>query len=221
MATSNRERIGQMFDALAPALNEFITRVLSPHLSPDHDWSQLVALKDSKNGISGKLYSAMDPLLQLRMLTENIPHQVKPGWFPFDGQLSKVQQSYASELRDVRNKWAHGSSFNNDDAYRALDTAERLLAGIGAAEAAAEVAKIRLNLRRVTAEKDDRRTLRAAAETADSAGLRPWREVLRPHDDVATGNFQASEFAADLFKVAQGQASNDYADPVQFFPVPT
>jgi hypothetical protein len=153
MATSNRERIGQMFDALAPALNEFITRVLSPHLSPDHDWSQLVALKDSKNGISGKLYSAMDPLLQLRMLTENIPHQVKPGWFPFDGQLSKVQQSYASELRDVRNKWAHGSSFNNDDAYRALDTAERLLAGIGAAEAAAEVAKIRLNLRRVTAEK--------------------------------------------------------------------
>ena len=30
----------------------------------------------------------------------------------------------------------------------------------------------------------------------------PWREVLRPHDDVATGNFQAAEFAADLYKVA-------------------
>ncbi|WP_192902263.1 Swt1 family HEPN domain-containing protein [Micromonospora globbae] len=217
MAISNRDRIGQMFDALSPALSDFITRVLSPHLPGGHDWTQLVALKDAKNGISGKTYSTSDPQLQLRMLTENIPHQVKPGWFPFEGQLSKLQQSYASELRDVRNGWAHGASFSNDDAYRALDTAERLLSGIGASEAAADVGKIRLNLRRVTAEKDDRRTLKAAAETADSTGLRPWREVLRPHDDVATGNFQASEFAADLFKVAEGQAGNDYADPVQFF----
>src|SRR5699024_312627 len=33
----------------------------------------------------------------------------------------------------------------------------------------------------------------------------------------ATGRFQASEFAADLYKVAQGGAQNDYADPVEFF----
>jgi hypothetical protein len=217
MALSNRDRIGQMFDALAPALNEFITRVLSPQLPEGRGWTTLVALKDSRNGVTGKTYSATDPQVQLRMLTENIPHQVNPGWFPFDGQLSKLQQSYASELRDVRNTWAHGGSFSNDDAYRALDTAERLLSGIGASAAAAEVAKIRINLRRVTAEKDDHRTLKAAAVTADSAGLQPWREVLRPHDDVATGNFEASEFAADLFRVAQGEASNDYAHPVEFF----
>ena len=56
----------------------------------------------------------------------------------------------------------------------------------------------------------------------ESAGLAPWREVLQPHEDVATGNFQASEFAADLYKVAHGgDASSDYADPVQFFPAPT
>ena len=42
--------------------------------------------------------------------------------------------------------------------------------------------------------------------------------MLQPHDDVATGNFHASEFAADLYKVATGgEVDADYADPVEFF----
>lgn len=42
--------------------------------------------------------------------------------------------------------------------------------------------------------------------------------MLPPHDDVATGNFAASEFAADLYKVAfGGEQDADYADPVEFF----
>lgn len=216
MAVSNRDRIGQMLDVMAPALEAFIGRVLGPELPEGSQWTALVAAKDARNGISRE-YSALDPQVQLRMLTENIPHQVRPGWYPFDGQLSRVQQSYASELRDVRNSWAHGDSFSDDDTYRALDTAERLLNGIGAGDAATAVAGIRLNLRRLTADKDDKRTLKAAAESAESAGLKPWREVLRPHDDVATGRFQASEFAADLYKVAQGGAQSDYADPVEFY----
>ena len=52
-------------------------------------------------------------------------------------------------------------------------------------------------------------------------GLKPWREVLPPHDDVATGNFSASEFAADLHMVAfggdDGTAGPSTRDPVQFF----
>ena len=60
--------------------------------------------------------------------------------------------------------------------------------------------------------------LKSAAVTPESAGLRPWREVLAPHEDVATGNFQAAEFAADLYKVAATEdAGKDYAEPVQFF----
>ncbi|HMM48987.1 MAG TPA: DUF499 domain-containing protein, partial [Miltoncostaeaceae bacterium] len=51
-----------------------------------------------------------------------------------------------------------------------------------------------------------------------AAGLLPWREVLEPHEDVATGNFQAAEFAADLYKVATSEdAGRDYSDPVLFF----
>lgn len=219
MALSNRDRIGQMFDVTAPALREFIDGVLTPHLPQDTDWAQLVALKDAKKGGPSKTYSSNDPQVQLRMLTENIPHQVKPGWYPFDGLLNPLQKSFASELRDTRNTWAHGGSFTDDDAYRALDTAERLLVSIGAGDAADKVGQIRLNLRRVTAEKDDKRVLKSAVVTTESAGLRPWREVLPPHDDVATGNFQASEFAADLFKVAthSPETGRDYSDPREFF----
>ncbi|MGW9550874.1 Swt1 family HEPN domain-containing protein [Citricoccus zhacaiensis] len=219
MALSNRDRIGQMLDVLAPALQHFIASVIDPELQDGQSWVSLVAARDLKKGIEGKTYEPEDVQVQLRMLTENIPHQVRGGWYPFDGKLSRVHQSYASELRDVRNDWAHSKAFTNDDAYRALDTAERLLTAIGAGARATAVGQIRTNLRRVSAEQDDKRTLkRAASENPAAEGLRPWREVLAPHRDVASGNFKASEFAADLYKVASGEeGGRDYAHPVEFF----
>jgi hypothetical protein len=109
-------------------------------------------------------------------------------------------------------------SFTDDDAYRALDTAQRLAVAISAADTGDEIAQIRLNLRRVTADKDDKKALKSVVDNPEASGLRPWREVLPPRDDVATGKFQASEFAADLYKVATGgEADSDYADPVEFF----
>lgn len=223
MAVSNRDRIGKMFDVLSPALDAFISRVLEPELADQDekvrtDWSLLLALKDAKKGASGKTYSRTDPYVQLRMLSENITGQVRQGWFPFDGKVTPAQRGLASELRDTRHDWAHGNAFSDDDAYRALDTAERLLSGLKAHDAADEIKAIRRDLRRVTAARDDARTLRHSA-SPESAGLRPWREVLPPHDDVARGNFQASEFAADLYKVATQSAdtSTEYADPVEFF----
>ena len=175
-------------------------------------------LKDEQKGVTGKDYHHLDPQVQLRMLTENIPHGLRAGWYPFDDAIGRVGQGYSKELREARNDWAHNKSFSDDDAYRCLDTAERLLVAIGAPSVADEVKAIRLGLRRITADKDDRRVLKSAAVTPESAGLRPWREVLAPHDDVATGNFQAAEFAADLYKVAATEdAGKDYSEPVQFF----
>src|SRR4051794_35332376 len=218
MATSNRDRVGSMFELLAPALDDFIARSVGPQLPEGASWTALVAMKDKKRGIEGKEYGRLDPQVQLRMLTENIPHNLKPGWYPFDDAIGRVGQGYSKELREARNEWAHNKSFSDDDAYRCLDSAERLLAAIGAPTVADEIKSIRLGLRRLTADKDDRRVLKSAAVTPESAGLRPWREVLAPHDDVATGNFQAAEFAADLYKVAATKdAGQDYAEPVQFF----
>ena len=47
--------------------------------------------------------------------------------------------------------------------------------------------------------------------------LKPWREVILPHEDVLDGNLQEAAFAADLTKVVQGVAPLEYRDPVQFF----
>ncbi len=46
---------------------------------------------------------------------------------------------------------------------------------------------------------------------------KPWREVIIPHQDVLEGTFQESEFAADLTKVASGEAGREYQDPILFF----
>ncbi len=48
-------------------------------------------------------------------------------------------------------------------------------------------------------------------------GLRPWREIARPHPDVAAGRYRQAEFAADLSQVARGTAEVEYQDPVEFF----
>lgn len=219
MALSNRDRINKMFEIMAPALDDFIsTQIGAVHAAAGPKWAELVRAKDGAG--PEKDYDPRDPQVQFRMLTEkNICTKVKQGWYPFSDALGRTGESFASELRDVRNTWAHNGSFTDDDAYRALDTGERLLALIGAADEAAQVKDVRLNLRRVTADKDDKRSLKTAAgDNPEAEGLKPWREVLQPHDDVATGNFHASEFAADLYKVATGgEVDSDYADPIEFF----
>lgn len=221
MAVSNRDRIDRMFQAMAPALDDFIASVVgqaNPALGAE--WTRLVQGKDVKKGApAAKTYDPLDPQVQFRILTEsNITAGYKQGWYPFSQALGKAGESFAIELREVRNTWAHNGTFSDDDAYRALDTGERLLRLVGAAQEADEVRSIRLNLRRVTADKDDKKVLKAAVDNPEANGLKPWREVLQPHDDVATGNFAASEFAADLYKVAfGGEQDSGYADPVEFF----
>ncbi|WP_307188452.1 ATP-binding protein [Alicyclobacillus mali (ex Roth et al. 2021)] len=47
--------------------------------------------------------------------------------------------------------------------------------------------------------------------------LKPWREVAVPHEDVLRGTFQQSEFAADLTRVHNGTATDEYKDPKLFY----
>lgn len=218
MALSNRDRIGKMFEIIAPPLHDYISSVIGAvEPAAGANWTELVAAKD---GHTGKVYDPLDPQVQLRMLTEPaITNHVKARWYPFSDTLGRVGEAFATELRNARNTWAHNGSFTDDDAYRVLDTAERLMRLLSNPNEADQIKGIRLNLRRVTADRDDKRVLKAAVDNPEAAGgLKPWREVLQPHDDVATGNFHASEFAADLYKVATGgENDSDYADPVEFF----
>ncbi|WP_025769619.1 ATP-binding protein [Thioalkalivibrio sp. HK1] len=47
--------------------------------------------------------------------------------------------------------------------------------------------------------------------------LKPWREIARPHKDVLEGTFKQSEFAADITRVADGTATDEYRDAEKFF----
>ncbi|WP_409330381.1 Swt1 family HEPN domain-containing protein [Trujillonella humicola] len=216
MATSNRDRVGRAFERLAEALDEFVASAVAQAVPEGQNWTALLAARDAKKGITGKTYDRGDVQAQLRMLTENVGHALQPGWYPFDEKLSRSEKSLAEELRDTRNQWAHMKPFSADDAYRALDTAERFLRAIGAPADADAVRDDRMELRRLSSESQDRRVV-TAMSTVGAEGLKPWREVLQPHRDVAAGNFQAAEFAADLHRVATGQAEGEYGDPVQFF----
>ncbi|MEC7212052.1 MAG: hypothetical protein VXW25_08570, partial [Pseudomonadota bacterium] len=47
--------------------------------------------------------------------------------------------------------------------------------------------------------------------------MKPWREIAVPHADVRKGEFQQSEFAADISAVHQKTAPAEYQDAKQFF----
>lgn len=217
MALSNIDQVGRGLDVLAAGLGPFIARVLQPYVPAGRDWTALLAAKDAVNGAAGKTYSATDPQNQLRVLTERMGEL----GFPFSDELSRAEQNLAGELRAVRDTWAHRGAFTSDDAYRALDTMERLLRAVGSRDEAERIKALRLDVQRAAYENETRRAVKAAAAMPDTADaeLPPWRTVLEPHPDVRAGTFAASEFAADLYRVATGadDLETEYADPIEFF----
>lgn len=47
--------------------------------------------------------------------------------------------------------------------------------------------------------------------------MKPWRYVIEPHSDVASGKFKQAEFAADLGQVVRGEDSVEYVNAVEFY----
>ena len=211
MAMNNRDRVGKAFDLLSEGLLDEVDEVMTQAYKTT-DWPAAWAKEDAQRR-GGPLCTLTkhDVQVQLRAITEQGYH--------FKDVLSRAQQGFASELRETRNQWAHNESFSSDDASRALDTIERLLHAVGAVDSAEDVRKLRVDLQRTVFEDQTRKQVkRTKVSLEPGSGLRPWREVIRPHDDVARGAFTASEFAADLHLVHTGQATSpEYGDPVEFF----
>ena len=65
----------------------------------------------------------------------------------FRQTLGHAERSLVSELREVRNKWAHQEAFSSDDAYRALDSAAGCSPPISAPQAD-EIEKMKMELLR-------------------------------------------------------------------------
>ena len=63
----------------------------------------------------------------------------------YRNNLGRTERSLVSELRDVRNRWAHQEPFSGDDAYRALDSSHRLLEAMSSFEAE-EIGKLKMEV---------------------------------------------------------------------------
>ncbi len=140
----------------------------------------------------------------------------------FRSVLGPEDRSYVKELTAARNKLAHDEKFSYDDSERALDSMRRLLTAVCASDVADTVAGmreevLRIKFRELARNEERKKSHKFDISVETVAGLKPWREVITPHDDVATGEFQQAEFAADLAKVYNGSAPSEYRDPKEFF----
>ena len=147
----------------------------------------------------------------------------------FRRKLGREHRTWIKELIATRNKWAHSGLVDmaDEDAWRALDTMTRLVEQMDA-EATEQLRTLARTVRYGTAgpSTDSEAKREARPQGSDRGGvltdvprqgLRPWRDVARPHPDVAAGRYRQAEFAADLSQVARGTAEVEYQDPVEFF----
>ncbi|QPK81226.1 DUF499 domain-containing protein [Schaalia sp. ZJ405] len=209
MALNNRERIGKAIDLLAEGLYDLVDEVMTGYKG--ENWNEVWAQEDAYRYGIVKSHSKDDPQTLLKAI-QIFGKQ-------FKDHLNRVQQGFATELVDVRNKWAHGERFSSDETRRALDTAKLLLQAVNATESAETVHKMIEDLQRTVYEKQTQDQKKQARFSSDvTTGLPAWRTLIRPHDDVARGNFTAAEFAANLHSVHTGESlSAEYSDPVEFF----
>ena len=229
MNEQNHELVGK-------ALNTIVREALAPYVARElmaqykDDWWQdgvLDVLYDDQkrnlpyHGDYADLTDAMDVQCCLRLMDIH--------WKGiFSKKLSLNHYNWVKELNTVRNQWAHTEWKVFDDSYtaRALDTMARLCEQLDD--------EYTIELRDLWRKKayGDTAGSRNAALVANApentkantgimqkpiGTLKSWREVMRPHPDVAEGRYRQAEFAADLAQVARGEGSAEYLDPVEFF----
>ena len=213
MAMTNQERVGKAMDLLRAGLAPFVEREVQS------------AVKAGTVRMDAVKRFAEDPMLGSKPIAQwDAAGLLKLTWETwndvFGRTLGRAERSLVQELRDVRNKWAHQNPFSGDDADRALDSMGRLLTAVSAPQAD-EVGKMKMELRRLIFDEQVRGEKRKAGgsliEPAAAGNLRPWREVVTPHADVASGRYQQAEFAADLWQVHLGEGSDEYRKPAEFF----
>jgi Protein of unknown function (DUF499)/Swt1-like HEPN len=139
-------------------------------------------------------------------------------------------RNFVSMALEARNAISHLSiPLQDDEALRYLDAMHQLLRATKTP--AAEIAELKklydaqrnagVNAPTTAPTPTAAPTLDLSPTDADRAGsgkgLKPWIDVALPHPDVLANRFKEAEFAADLFAVDAGHATEDYGAPENFF----
>lgn len=125
-----RQSVDQGLQHLADRLEPLVERRLAPHLH-GLPWTTILQELDRMRGKSVGTYGASDLQSQLRVITERLGAL----GFPFDDHTRRVS-ALGSELRIVRNQWAHFGEFATIDVWRSHDFVARLLQALGDEEGA-------------------------------------------------------------------------------------
>ncbi|OGR22269.1 MAG: AAA+ family ATPase [Desulfobacterales bacterium RIFOXYA12_FULL_46_15] len=212
MAITNHERVGKALDLLKTGLGPFAEREFK-NIFKGRAKAEILQLVADDRINTDKPMVEWDVAVLLKLMWD--------AWNTvFRLTLGHTERSLVSELRDSRNKWAHQEAFTSDNTYRVLDSASRLLTAVSAPEAD-EIEKMKMELLRLRFDEqvrsEKRKSAGTAIESTATGHLKPWREVVNPHKDVASGRYQQAEFAADLWQVHLGQGSDEYKNPIEFF----
>jgi predicted AAA+ superfamily ATPase len=213
MAQSNHERVGRALELLNSGLKPFVEREMLAKYGPRWQYEAVKSLREQH---------LSDDEEGVHLDTQGLLLILWDQWhLVFSKILGHAERSLVSELRETRNTWAHQKPFSSDDTYRALDSMQRLLTAVSASGPASEVDRQKQELLRLRYDEQVRNETRKGAvapiEGKPALGLRPWREVVTPHPDVASGRYQQAEFAADLAQVHRNEGSDEYRVPRDFF----
>lgn len=212
MAKSTRHYVFEGMELLPQSLVPFVEKRLDSSLT-GHWQVEVMERVSGLKANGGKINWDQQALLKTMMAF----------WKEaFSAVLGHPERSYVSELLEVRNRLSHNETFTYDDAERALDTMRRLMEAISAGETAEQIGKMRDTILRtkyaeLQRNEERRKSQKLSISVETVAGLLPWREVIEPHNDVATGEFKQAEFAADLGKVHSGSAPSEYREPKEFY----
>src|SRR5262249_4169994 len=152
---SNHERVGKALELLNKGLQPFIEREMQATYGTRWQYEAAKALREQHFSDDG---------YDLRLDTQGLLLILWDQWhLVFKNVLGHAERSLASELRETRNKWAHQEAFSTDDAYRALDSVQRLLTAVSASQQASEVERQKQELLRLRFDEQVRNETRKAA----------------------------------------------------------
>jgi predicted AAA+ superfamily ATPase len=222
MALSNKERVGRVLDALANGLAPYIVReyrmVYKDNFAREID----AVLTTNAFELPREAFADVETLIAALDAQNSLNLMLRRWNDVFQEKLGYNGRNYVGEMMSARIDWAHQKAFTNDEAYRVADTAARLLKMVSAADEAAFVDEIGRELLRLRYQAEAEKSKKATGplpqpEGVATLGLKPWRDIVQPHPDVASGRYLQAEFAADLSQVLAGTAEAEYQNPVEFF----
>ena len=153
MGLSNKERIGKALDSLRQSLYPYFEQKMQEvHSSTwaEKATSHLKEYQKSKQQADDIIREDVSALLTV----------VNREWDKvFRNSLSQPDRSLVNELIEVRNQWAHQSTFSTDDTYRAVDSVFRLLKSMSSSQVA-DVEKQRQDVLRLLTQEQARHEVR-------------------------------------------------------------